>query len=336
MTVLDPAYAGPDPDDTYPRLLRTPRARWWRPVLGLLLGALVLVLVSVAVLVVALLLSGDTSGSSDATEAALDPDTPRGLLANNLLIAAIVPAAALVVTAVHREHAGLLVSVTRRVRWGLLGRLLALALLVVLVSYGVGYLIPSDAVGTARVPPTGTLVGLLAVILLTTPLQAAAEEVGFRGYLSQAVSSWFARPAVGIVTAGAVSAVLFALAHGLQDPWLFGDRLTFGVVASWLAWRTGGLEAPVALHVANNLVSLVATAATGSLEESLTASTLEWQFAVLDVVMMLVFAVLVDRLARRRHLVTRRALSAGEAVGYPGQRPPTPPPAGRENPWGMG
>ena len=63
---------------------------------------------------------------------------------------------------------------------------------------------------------------------------------------------------------------LFALAHGAQDAWLFGDRFAFALVASWLAWRTGGLEAPIALHVANNLVSLVFTASTGSLEESLT------------------------------------------------------------------
>ena len=50
----------------------------------------------------------------------------------------------------------------------------------------------------------------------------------------------------------------------------------------------------------NNLVSLAFTASTGSLEESLSASTLEWQFAVLDVAMMLTFAFLVDRLVRRR------------------------------------
>ena len=105
------------------------------------------------------------------------------------------------------------------------------------------------------------------MILLTTPLQAAAEEVGFRGYVTQAVSSWFARPVVGIVVGGAVSAVCFALAHGVQDPWLFADRLCFGIVASWLAVHSGGLEASVALHTANNVVSLVVSAATGTLSD---------------------------------------------------------------------
>ena len=66
-----------------------------------------------------------------------------------------------------------------------------------------------------------------------------------------------------------MSATLFALAHGGQEPALFADRFAFGVVASWLVWRTGGLEASIALHAANNLVSLGYTASTGSVQEAL-------------------------------------------------------------------
>ena len=335
MTVVEPAGTGGDAGDTYPRLLRTPRWRWWRPLLGLLGLGFGVVFGGVVVTLVAVIVATATGASGDSvTEDALDPDTVLGLLANNLILATIIPAAALTVLVVHQESPGWLASVTGRVRWGLLARLAPLALAVVLVFYGLGLLVPGDTDGSA--PTTATLVGLLAVILLTTPLQAAAEEVGFRGYLTQAVSSWFARPVVGIVVGGVVSAVCFALAHGVQDPWLFADRLCFGAVASWLAWRTGGLEASVALHTANNLVSLVVSAATGTLSDSLTASSLDWRLAALDVAMMVVFALLVDRLVRRRPVATRRVLSATGAVGYPLQRPPTPPPAGRENPWGMG
>jgi len=326
----------PAAGDPHPRLLRTPRSLWWRPVLGLMLAGATVVFSAVAVIVVALLVSRATGGSTNADDA-LDPDTALGLLANNLVIATMIPAAVLAVLVVHQEPVGWLVSVTARVRWRLLGLLLVLAALVVGVFFGLGFLLPtSEPTKDIAVPAAGTLVGLLAVILVTTPLQAAAEEVGFRGYLTQAVSSWFARPALGIAAGVAVSATCFALAHGVQDAWLFGDRFAFALVASWLAWRTGGLEASVALHVMNNLVSLAFTASTGSLEESLSASTLEWQFAALDVAMMLTFAFLVDRLVRRRRVVTRRVLSAPDAVGYPGSRPPTPPPAGSEIPWGMG
>ena len=324
--------------DSYPRLLRTPRSAWWRPILGLLLAAVSVVLAATMLVVVATLASQATGGSADASaEDALDPDTVLGLLTNNLVIALLAPAAVLAVLVVHRERIGWLASVTARVRWGLLWRLLVLALVLVVVFFAAGFLIPGSDDQDQTAPAAGTLLGLLAVILLTTPLQAAAEEVWFRGYLTQAVSSWVARPAAGIAIGAAVSAVSFALAHGSQDAWLFGDRLAFGIVASWLAWRTGGLEAPVALHVANNLVSLVYSAATGTLDDSLSASTLDWRFATLDVVMMLTFAVVVHRLvARRWPVATRRVLSAPGAVGYPEQRPPTPPPAGREIPWGMG
>ena len=339
--------------ERYPRLLRTERARWWRPLVGLLLAGTVLVLGAVALVVVAYVLSAATGQSEDAfSDEALRADSVVGLLTNNLVIALMIPASVLAVLAVHHERPGVLASVTGGPRWGLLGRLLALAFVVVLVFFAVGFLLPGSGVAEGDAPSTATLVGLLLVVLATTPLQACAEEVGFRGYLSQAVASWFGRSVVGSLVAGAVSAVLFALAHGLQDAWLFGDRLAFGVVASWLAWRTGGLEAPVALHVANNIVSLAYSASTGSLEASLLASTLDWKFAVLDVVMMLTFAVVVDRMARRSDLVVRRirpattvpldpptspgTLAGPGAVGYPLPSTSTPPPAGGENPWGMG
>ena len=145
------------------------------------------------------------------------------------------------------------------------------------------------------------------------------------------------RPArLGIAAGVAVSSTCFALAHGVQDAWLFGDRFAFALVASWLAWRTGGLEAPVALHVMNNLVSLAFTASTGSLEESLSASTLEWQFAVAGRGDDAHLRVPGRPAGTSAHVVTRRVLSAPDAVGYPGPRPPTPPPAGSEIPWGMG
>lgn len=335
--------AAPPEQVRYPQLLQTRDSRWWRPVLGLLLAGFTLAGASVVVILgafAAAALTGGTAGLESRDS--LDPDTALGLLANNLVLAALVPASVVAVLAVHRTPPGFLASVTGRVRWEVLLRLLAVALGAVVVFFAVGFLVPvgesSDADPTR--PGTGALVGLLAVILLTTPLQAAAEEVGFRGYLSQAVASWSSRPYVGAAVAAVVSAGLFALAHGVQDSWLFADRLAFGLVASWLVWRTGGLEAPVALHVANNLVSLVYSAAVGDLEAALTASTLPWQLALLDIAMMLSYAAAAAVLVRRWGVaVTRPApgvLSAPTQVGYPGPGPSTPPPAGSEHPWGMG
>ncbi len=333
---VPPVPALPLGADPHPRLLSTPRARWWRPVLGLLLAAGVVTVASVVIVAVATLLVG-SGPVEQRTEDALDPGTWQGLLANNLVILTIVPGAVLAVLVVHRERIGWLASVTGRPRWGLLWRFFLVAIAVVAASYALSFLLPTDAALEGTTPTTSALVATLIVILLTTPLQSLAEEVGFRGYLTQAVASWARRPVVGIAAGVVASATLFALAHGAQDPWLFADRLAFGLVASWLAWRTGGLEASVALHTANNLVSLGAGAAAGTLSDSLSLSSLEWQFAVLDVVSMIAFALLVERLARRWMPQRPRVLSAAPPVGYPERRPSTPSPAGDDaSPWGMG
>lgn len=328
----------------YPQLLRAERNPWWRPVLGVLFFAVCLVFASAALIVAALVARAVTSSSADLDDASLPIDSPIGLLANNLVLAALIPAAALAVLVVHRRPVGVLASVVGTIRWGWLLRLLGVAVLVMVLSLVAGFLLPGEGTDDIDVPPAGQLAGLVAVILLTTPLQAAGEEVGFRGYLAQAVASWSRRPLVGTLVAAAVTSVLFALAHGVQDPSLFLDRLAFGLTASWLVWRTGGLEAAIALHVVNNLVALLFSASTGQLEESITGSTLPWSLAVLDVTTMVVYAVLVHRLAARSGVLAAAppaappagALSGPGGVGYPGPRPPAPPPAGGDNPWGMG
>ena len=88
----------------------------------------------------------------------------------------------------------------------------------------------------------------LAVILLVVPLQAAAEEYVFRGYLQQAIGRWLRHPAFAIL----LPVPLFVLGH-LYDPLGQAAVGLFAVVAGWLTWRTGGLEAAIALHVVNNL-----------------------------------------------------------------------------------
>jgi uncharacterized protein len=351
VSIAQPALTGAGAaGDRYPQLLRTPQHRWWRPLAGLLLAAVAVILASIAVILVALAVEAIRGNSVDPrNDSSLDADTPLGLLANNLVIAMLIPATMLAVWAAHRSDVRWLASVTGRLRWPVLGKLFAVALGVVVVFFLGSFAIPPAGFGDVDVPPAGTLIGLLAVILVTTPLQSAAEEVGFRGYLTQAVAAWFARPIAGSLVAGAVSASAFALAHGGQEPALFADRFAFGAIASWLVWRTGGLEASIALHAANNLVSLGYTAATGSVQESLENSSLDWPYLLLDVAMMVVYAAVAAWLAVRWDLDVRRpptahvpgrpeepSLSGPDGFGYPGSRSPTLPPAGGEPPWGMG
>ena len=104
---------------------------------------------------------------------------------------------------------------------------------------------------------------LLVVVLLTTPLQSAAEEYLFRGYLSQAVAGWIRAPGGGAVVAGVLTAALFAAAHVPGDWVTFLDRFAFGLAASAVVWLTGGLEAAIVLHAVNNVLVFVLAGALG-------------------------------------------------------------------------
>ena len=99
---------------------------------------------------------------------------------------------------------------------------------------------------------TRTTRDFLLVVLLLTPLQAAGEEYAFRGYLQQAFGGLFGSRVLAV----GLSALLFALAHGLGQSWpIFVDRLAFGLVAGALVILTGGLEAGIAMHVLNNFLA---------------------------------------------------------------------------------
>ena len=50
-----------------------------------------------------------------------------------------------------------------------------------------------------------------------------------------------------------MTAVIFAMLHGSSDPWILSALIIFAVTASLVTWRTGGLEAAIAIHAVNNV-----------------------------------------------------------------------------------
>ena len=128
------------------------------------------------------------------------------------------------------------------------------------VSVLLSLLLTDEEAGTG---PDSTFVWLLLVVLLTTPLQSAAEEYLCRGYLSQAIAGWVRHPTVGAIVAGLVSALVFSALHGPQDAVTFLDRFAFGLAASAVVWLTGGLEAAIVLHAVNNVIVFVLAGALG-------------------------------------------------------------------------
>jgi membrane protease YdiL (CAAX protease family) len=197
--------------------------------------------------------------------------------------------------------AGMLSSVAGRVRWRWLGICALAALGFLAFSFGASLLV-NQATGIALGPARGGWVGwdeflpLAIVVVAVIPFQAAAEEYGFRGVLLQAVGAWVSPPVVAI----AISSVVFGFVHGLPPPG-FVAIASFGVVAAWLAIRTGGLEAALAVHVLNNVTHFLLDAATGrgNVWVSQLNAHITWPVAAIDVVSNVLYGVLIVLLYRR-------------------------------------
>ncbi|WP_317890103.1 CPBP family intramembrane glutamic endopeptidase [Paenibacillus sabuli] len=129
------------------------------------------------------------------------------------------------------------------------------AALLVGAGLGVVALVAPDAPGWTAFGISSTTILMLAVTVLTTPLQTTGEELLFRGAVLPAAASWVraVRPAlaVGII----VSGIAFALLHGSSDPWLFGYYTVFGICTGLMMIISRGIEAPVAFHLANNVLA---------------------------------------------------------------------------------
>lgn len=185
-------------------------------------------------------------------------------LFNNLILIALIPSVLLANRIVHGLKIGYSTSVAGRVRWSWLTRCL-----LVLTPLWVIYLGVGQVFFPAASPRPEQWLAFLIIVLLTTPLQCAAEEYAFRGWVLQNIGTWVRPPVVAIVISTVLSAVTFALAHGSLDPYVLADIGLFAVVAVFLTWRTGGLEAAIAMHVVNNVLIFVSIVIFGGWAEAL-------------------------------------------------------------------
>ncbi|MDN5861331.1 MAG: CPBP family intramembrane metalloprotease [Pseudonocardia sp.] len=240
----------PIADLEYHRTLR-PVTRWWRSLVGIVAAGAAYLILSIALTSVAILL--DPGSFALGQPISERPVTPMLLLAVNLAPALMIP----VVIGLERllfGRSGRLHSVEGRLRWSWLRRL-TLWLVPVFVLYGMLSSLVLPMQGGSG--PARDWALLLVIIVATTPLQAAGEEYLFRGFLGRIVGAWLRSGRVALVVSTVLSSLVFMFAHGSTDPWLLGYYLVFGAAMALVAWRTGGLEAPIAVHAVNNVILLV-------------------------------------------------------------------------------
>ena len=174
----------------------------------------------------------------------------------------------------------------------------------------------------------------LAVVLLTTPFQAAAEEYVFRGVIQRIAGSWVRGPIPSLILGTAVSSVLFAAAHMAGDPWLILYYWLFGVFLSLLAHYSGGLEAPIVIHAINNVAMFVTATFSGEIAQKIDRSAgAGGPFMLIPVAAILVVSAAAIILARVRsvqmygvaeEIPRRGAVDVGAPVQQRGAEAPPP------------
>lgn len=228
---------------------RAPRYRWWKSLVALAMATFAFLLITGVAQFIGWGI--DQADLSVLVRNELPPTGPGFFLANNVGLALMIPVAMLTQWASVQQRPKWLSSVEGGVRWRWLfiitGCILPIWIVVIAIQLAFS---PMDEVGVRD----HTLL-MVVGILVTTPLQAAGEEYIVRGLLGRIVASWFGVPWLGFVISTAVTATVFMLLHGAGDPWLNAFYVVFALAGSWVTWRTGGLEAAVAIHVVNNVVS---------------------------------------------------------------------------------
>lgn len=266
-----PAAAPAERGQTHSEFYRLPGNRWWKGVITIVALLVTMFVASFVFTLIAGIIDMAT-GQLDI-EAAMEGKvgmSPLMLLATNLSLITLAVVALIFHRFLFRQRIGSLNSVAGRFRWTWL--------LWSLIPIGIGFaiyitllVVSSDWDAYAPLP-VGMTIFYLAVVLLTTPFQAAAEEYVFRGVIQRIAGSWVRGPIPSLILGTAVSSVLFAAAHLAGDPWLILYYWLFGVFLSLLAHYSGGLEAPIVIHAINNVALFVTATFSGEIAQEIDRS----------------------------------------------------------------
>ena len=158
----------------------------------------------------------------------------------------------------HGRNFNTVVNGGRKVRWG---RMMVSALVWLLISaLWLFYSIRSDPGNFILSNTTNTLLILAVLAVVLIPLQAAFEEILFRGYLMQGFAVLARNRWVPIV----VTSVLFGLMHSLNPEvkefgflTMMPQYIFFGLVFAVLTMLDDGIEIAIGAHAANNAFLVV-------------------------------------------------------------------------------
>lgn len=306
----------------YQQLGRTDVHRWWRPVLALIVAAVLSIVAGSLLVLVVMVLAWQATGTLPhlgTGEEIFRDNALASMVAMVGTIGILLPVVWFVTVGIERRGMGTLSSVAGRIRWSWLAWCFLPAIGYILAPFVTGYV--ADALGHGSSDKGGDWIGWthfwppLVVIVLLVPFQAAAEEYIFRGWLLQAIGSFTFETHTGVIGRGLarafrtpwpailVSSGLFAAGHGYSD-WGPVDIGAFGVLTCVVVIVTGGLEAGIALHIVNNIASMAFHASEGDV--SLHQGSVSFASMVEDTLPMVLWALAIAWMFR--HTGSRRPM----------------------------
>lgn len=223
---------------TYPRRFAT--YKWYKP---LLVGAMFIVFLLICITAVDLI-SKAAFGSivTDTGYDDMDFFTAAGAFSNGAKAAVVIPCLILAALIVKDRPVSSYWSSMGGWRWKVFLKTIAVSFVIL------GIPTIAKLLAEGRTDAMKFTLGGIIILTLLVPLQGIGEEMLFRGYLTQTVSSWFMLPAAGII----FQILLFSLVH----PYNIIGVVEIAVSALIYALVTvcsKGIEAASALHIINNI-----------------------------------------------------------------------------------
>jgi membrane protease YdiL (CAAX protease family) len=237
-----------------------PRIELWRLIIGVVLISVLTLLLSAVWIFAQAWIFRTTPGAITMGE------TPVELIA--MLFSFVCAGLALwaVMAGLHRRGLGSLIvaaPLTGADAFGQFWRCFA----GICVILGVALLIPMpDGLTPEQAKPFGDWVKWVPLALPALLIQTGAEELIFRGYLQSQLASRFRSPVIWMVLPSALFAVLHFDSTAGANAWaIVGVTFLFGLVAADLTARSGSLGPAIALHMGNNISSVLFVGLPGSL-----------------------------------------------------------------------
>lgn len=232
--------------------------RFWKPILAFAIGTIIY-LIAQTVFVIGSFFALGLHKERDVLEFAISLEKPMEVNLPMIFIlfgsvAIMLPIMFLTLLITQMKPIHMVSSVELKIRWKYLFKSLVISGIFTtgLIVLG-GFL--DGSIYDFELPKDTNIyywLGLAVLLLIIVPIQSAAEEYVFRGFIMQTLGGWFG----SLIVAIGVTSTAFAFAHMYQK-WAFISTLLFGIVCGYLVYVTGGLEASIAIHVTNNVVSVI-------------------------------------------------------------------------------